>query len=312
MKLIGTRCLGGKIRAYHTLNGVYGRIEPAATYEVKCFDKKMNYAVAPNLARAVYTTPHSVVCINQDSDMLWHYDLEPRSTQRYLNHPSCAFSLDGAWVWVYCPDVMADRGPDILVVLRADTGQEVARTELDSVGQGASFALHPDGRYILLDVGEGQDGVKLYRAALTGNEIDLHSYGWDDRCLVDVAPHGQWFMTVDHGQHDVAFHVFLSGDVVLREPVESFSDEDLGDDEAIMNWNGGFLNADVAVVTIVGEKDDKEWHRHYSIELRTGTSPLRFEAYSLDSYDFEPLGDSTWIVSGPDNSLIRYRFSTTG
>jgi hypothetical protein len=57
---------------------------------------------------------------------------------------------------------MADRGPDILVVLRAETDEEVARTELESVGKGTVIALHPDRRDIRLSVGEGQDGVKSY------------------------------------------------------------------------------------------------------------------------------------------------------
>ncbi|KAF7184636.1 hypothetical protein CNMCM7691_005879 [Aspergillus felis] len=235
---------------------------------------------------------------------------EPRSTQRYVPHSNCAFSLDGAWVWVYRPDAMADRGPDILVVLRAETGEEVARTELDSVGQGAGLALHPDGRHVLLDVGEGQDGVKLYRAALTGDDIDLHSYGWDDRCLVDLSPDGRRFMTVDHGRYDIAFHVFPSGEEVLRLPVEAFGYE-YGVDEACMHWNGGFLSADIAVITIAGEKDDKEWHCHYSIDLRSGIPLGRFEAHSRDNYDFEPLGDGTWIVSGPDGSPVHCQSSMT-
>jgi len=155
-------------------------------------------------------------------------------------------------------------------------------------------------------VGEGQDGVKLYRAALNGDSIDLHSYVWDCRTLVDVAPDGRSFMTVDL---DFAFHAFPGGEVVLRVPVEDFGYEyggdEYGDDEAIAHWTGGFLNADIAVVTIVGEKDDKEWHCHHGIDLRTGTPLGRFEAHSRDREDFEPLGDGTWIVSGPDGSPIR-------
>lgn len=310
MKLTTTRYLHGEIRAYHASGSVYGPLEPAATYRVECSDEQLSHAVAPNLDQAVYTTSHSVVCISQNNDLLWHYDLEPRSTQRHLRDPRCLFSLDGAWVWVYRPDAMCGRGSDLLVVLRADTGEEVARTELDSVGEGAELALHPDGQHILLDVGEGQDGVKLYRAAFTGDDIDLHSYGWNDRCLIDLAPDGQWFMTVDQGRYDVTFHVFPSGKVVLQVPVETFGYEYFGDDEAGMEWNGGFLNADNAVVTIAGEKDDKEWHRHYIIDLRTGTPRGRFEAYSRDKYDFEPLGDGTWIVSGPDSGAVRRRLPT--
>ncbi|GIJ99684.1 hypothetical protein Aspvir_003685 [Aspergillus viridinutans] len=310
MKLTTTRYLDGEIRAYRVSGSIHGPLEPAATYRVESSGKELIHAVAPNLDRAVYITSHSVVCISQNSDLLWRYDLEPRSTQRYVPHSNCVFSLDGAWVWVYRPDAMADRGPDILVVLRAETGEEVARTELDSVGQGARLALHPDGRHILLDVGEGQDGVKLYRAALTGGDIDLHSYGWDDRCLVDLSPDGRRFMTVHHSRYDIAFHVFPRGEVVLRLPVEAFGYE-YGDDGACTHWNGGFLNADIAVITIAGEKDDKEWHCHYSIDLCSGIPLGRFEAHSRDNYDFEPLGDGTWIVSGPDGSAVRRRSSMT-
>lgn len=310
MKLTATRYLPGKIHAYNVSRSVCGSLDPETIYRVDSSDKHLNHAVAPNLNQLVYATSHSVVCISRNSETLWQYDLEPRSTQRHLRDCSCVFSQDGTWVWVYRPDAMADRGPDILVVLRADTGQEVARTILGSVGEGAQLVLHPDGRHVLLDVGEGQDGVKMYRAAFTGESIDLHSYGWEDRVLIDMAPDGQSFMTVDHGRYDVAFHAFLSGEVVMRIPIEAFGHEYFGEDEAGMDWNGGFLNPDIAVATIAGEKDDKEWHRHYSIDLRTGTSCHRFEAYSRDNHDFEPLGDGTWIVSGPGGNAIRYGGST--
>lgn len=270
MKLTTTRYLPGKIHAYKFSRSVCGPLEPEAIYKVNCPEKNLNHAVAPNLDRAIYITSHSVVCINQNSDILWQYDLEPHSTQRHLCDCTCTFSLDGALVWVYRPDAMADRGSDLLVVLRADTGQEVGRTTLNSVGEGAQLLLHPDGRHILLDVGEGQDGVKLYRAVFTGDNIDLHSYEWDDRVLIDVAPDGRWFMTVDHGRYDVAFHDFLSGEVMLRVPIEAFGYEYFGDDEACIDWNGGFLNGDIAVVTIAGEVDDQEWYCHYIIDLRSG------------------------------------------
>jgi hypothetical protein len=74
------------------------------------------------------------------------------------------------------------------------------------------------------------------------------------------------------GDLDFAYHAFPGGEVVLRVPVEAFGYEYGGgeyeDDEACTHWNGGFLNADVAVATIAGEKDDKEWHCRYSIDLR--------------------------------------------
>ena len=143
MKLI-TRYLDGAIRAYQVPGNVHGPLEPAATYRVE--SRELIHAVAPSLDRAVYATSHSMECISQNSDLLWHYNLEPRSTVRHVPISKCAFSLDGSWVWVYRPDAMANRGPDILVVLRAETGEEVARTELGSVGEGAKIAPHPDRR----------------------------------------------------------------------------------------------------------------------------------------------------------------------
>lgn len=104
MKLTTTRYLPGEIRAYHVSRSMYGPLKPAAIYRVECSDKELNHAVAPNLDRVVYTTPHSVVCSSQNSDLLWHYALEPRSTQRHLRDCNYVFSLDGAWVWMYRPD----------------------------------------------------------------------------------------------------------------------------------------------------------------------------------------------------------------
>ena len=123
--------------------------------------------------------------------------------------------------------------------------------------------------------------------------------------MIDVAPDGRWFMTVDHSRYDVTFHVFLSGEVILRVPIEAFGYEYFEDDEAC-------IDGDIAVVTIAGEEDDQEWHCHYSINLRSGIPCGRFEAYSRDNYDFEALGDGTWIVSGLDGSVVRRRWSTTG
>ena len=95
------------------------------------------------------------------------------------------------------------------------------------------------------------------------------------------------------------------GTAGFEDFIYEYGGDEYGDDEAGAHWTGGFLNADIAIVTIVGEKDDKEWHCHYSIDLRTGTPLGRFEAHSRDREDFEPLGDGTWIVSGPDGSPIR-------
>ncbi|KAL6408564.1 uncharacterized protein AUP68_08424 [Ilyonectria robusta] len=307
MKPTTTRYLDGEVRAYQVSDDVGGPLEPVATYRIEAADDILDHAVAPDLRRAAYTTRNSVVCIGQDGGVLWHYDLEPRSSQLYGFTPSCDFSLDGTRLWVYRPDAMADRGDhDMLVVVRADTGEVLAEADLDTIGHGAQHVQHPDERHVLLEVGEGQDGVNIFRAALTGDGLDLHSYGWIDRCLVDVAPDGRCFMTVHHGQTgqtDVAFHAFPDGEVVLCLPVAAFGYQG---NEASIDWSGGFLDQDIAIVTIIGNTDDQEWRHHHRVDLRTGAPLGRFEAHSRHGDDFKPLGDGTWITSDRDGNPVRW------
>lgn len=308
MKSTTTRYLNGTLNLYQVTTAEDRLLKPVATYAIKSDDKELSHAVAPDLSRLVYATSNSIICFDRKGDARWRYDLEPLSTAYRVRPPDFAFSLDGTWLWVYRPDAINDRGPDTLVTLRVSTGEVVAKAELDSVGEGGRIALHRDDRHILLGVGEGQDGARVYLAALSASHdsIELHSYEWNDRVLIDTSPDGSQFMTVDHGRDDVAFHTFPSGEIALCLPIDAFEDED---EEPLIDYAGGFLNSDTAVVTLAGEKDDKEWHRHYRIDLRTRRPQGRFEAYSRDSYDFEPLGDGTWIVSGADGRPIRHKLS---
>jgi hypothetical protein len=303
MKHAITRYRNGELRAYQIPEGVDQPLGPVVTYLIEPDDEVQSHAAAPNLDRAIYTTRNQVTCVGQDGGLLWRYELEPHTSER-LPSTTCIFSLDGTWVWLYRPDAMSDRGPDLLVVLGADTGEVAAQVELDTVGQAAQFVQHLDGRHIMLDVGEGQDGVRLFLASLNdGGGIDLHSYGWDDRALIDIAPSGQCFMTVDHGRCDVAFHTFPSGEEVLRVPIED-SGYEYGDE--FIDWNGGFLNADIAVIVITGELNDEEWYHYYEVDLRSGKPLGRFEAHFSKIDGFQSLGGGTWIVSDLNGDPVRH------
>ena len=77
----------------------------------------------------------------------------------------------------------------------------------ETVGHGAGHHVHPVDGNLYLDIGEGQDGSVILRGgAGVDGEAEFVTYPWWDRCLIDLAPDGQQFMTVDHGQADVAFH----------------------------------------------------------------------------------------------------------
>lgn len=108
-------------------------------------------------------------------------------------------------------------------------------------------------------------------------------------------------MTVNHSQADVAFHVFPEGQEVLRLPVAAFG---YHDDKLFIDWSGGFLYRDIAIVTIMGVTNDEEWRHHHRVNLRTASLLGRFEPKS-DGCDFEPLGNGAWIFSKPDSNPVR-------
>ncbi|KAJ5678633.1 hypothetical protein N7462_006877 [Penicillium macrosclerotiorum] len=305
MKPAIASCRDGELHVYQIPN-ILDQPVPVTVYPIEADEEVLSQAAAPDLIRIVYSTRNKMRCLGQDGGLLWCYDISPHTTER-LPRTECIFSLDGLFVWLYRPDAMTSRGPDRLVVLRADTGEVVAQVELDTVGQGGLLVPHSDGRHVMFDVGEGQDGVRLFCAALADSGINLYSYPWDDRALIDIASDGQLFMTVDHGRYDVAFHAFPSGEVVRKLSVTAlgsgnYDDDDDGDDDEddppLIDWSGGFLNSDIAVVVITGELDDKEWHHYYEVDLRTGKPLGRFDAHVREGDNFIPLGDGTWIVSG--------------
>ncbi|MGI5239618.1 hypothetical protein [Dactylosporangium sp. CA-139066] len=241
------------------------------------------FVVAPGGRRAVYVTPDLVVCVDGRGEV-WRFEIAPPAKPRPGARAGCAYSLDGATVWVYMPDAMArDAGPDRWLALDGATGRLIDAAALPTVGQGARHFAHPDAVHLLLDVGEGQDGCCTYRARIDDGRIELHEYPWTDRSLVAIAPDGRHFMTVDHGQADAAFHTYPDGDVVARVAVEALGHDP---DEAFVEWIGGYLDVGTAVVTVAGEtEDEEEWLQRYLVNPHTGAVLGRFESPSEDVSD---------------------------
>jgi hypothetical protein len=151
---------------YDPAGSAQGVLDPVMVFPVRPEDEVVGHTASPDISRVVYTTKNAVACVTGGGDELWRYDLEPLSTREHGHSLSCKFSADGALVWLYRPDAMAGRGGvDKWVVLDAEKGTVVARTDLGTVGHGAVHFRHPDGVHMLLDVGEGQDGSTIFRGA---------------------------------------------------------------------------------------------------------------------------------------------------
>lgn len=300
-----TRFVTGSVHAYDfsDIPPQESAAVPAAVFPIDTGVEPRSNTVAPDLRRAVYTTDDEMVCVDRDGNTLWEHDFGPDSLSKHVPRADCRFSLDGTVVWVYQPDNMAGRDKlDRWVAVAADTGTVIAHVKLDTAGEGAHHHVHPDGEHILLDVGEGQDGSRLYRGRLHQNVIELTEYPWTDRIIVGLSPDGRHFMTVDQDQADVAFHTYPDGDTVTTVPVESFG-YDTG--EAYVEWSGGYLDTDTAVVVIGGETDDEEWYRHHLVDVGTGQVHGTLDTQSRNVYDLEPLGDGTWVSTRDDDQLWR-------
>ncbi|MDX3234431.1 hypothetical protein PV392_01750 [Streptomyces sp. ME03-5709C] len=270
-----TRHRDGLIHAYVLQSGVLGVLEPAAVFRPRPGDEVVESAVRPDLERVVYTTPNSVVCLTRAGDLAWTPDFEPHSDRHHGHRPGCALSQDGRTVWVYRPDAMAQRGgADQGVVHNADTGAILARQEFETVGHGAHHYVHPMDGSVYLDIGEGQDGSVILRGTIGAHgEAEFVTYPWSDRCLIGPAPDVHQFMTVDHGQADVAFHRHPSGEVLF---------------------------------TLGGEGEgEEEWFRYHLVDVRTGTLGGEMAVEVDDPYRLEPLGDGSWLTDAPDTDPVR-------
>ncbi|MGI5171131.1 hypothetical protein ACQEU3_42940 [Spirillospora sp. CA-253888] len=81
-------------------------------------------------------------------------------------------------------------------------------------------------------------------------------------------------------------------------------------DEAVefrLEWSGGFLSPDTAVVVLAGETDDNpDWFRDYRVDLRAGRVEERFEGLNEHPYDLQLLGDGSWLTTDPSGHPVRW------
>ncbi|MFJ5264689.1 hypothetical protein ACIQAC_29945 [Streptomyces sp. NPDC088387] len=300
-----TRLVEGRVCAYDLATEELGVLSPVMVWGPSLGDEVVDHTVATHLQRAYYTTLDAVVCVATDGDEVWRYGLEPQAAHRRGHRPSCVMSSDEGVIWVYRPDAMAGRNrPDQWVALDGGSGAVVAQVDLKTVGHGGTQLLHQTTGHVLLDVGEGQDGSVVHRASLTDSGLHLFAYPWDDRCLIDLSPDGSRFMTVHHGQTDMAIHAYPHGEVVLTLGLDDFGHDP---DEVFVEWSGGYLSPDTVIVTVAGEtEDEREWFRHYRVEVSSGRLLAELDTHADNPYDVQPLGDRSWLTTDPSGHPIRW------
>ncbi|MFD4657753.1 hypothetical protein ACFWP2_19235 [Kitasatospora sp. NPDC058444] len=300
-----TRLVDGLVRAYLPHPDAVGVLSPAVTFRPPPDDDVVSHTAATDLRHAYCTTLDAALCVTADGTLLWRSPFEPPANEVFGHRPGCELSTDGQVLWVYRPDAMAGRGrPDQWIALDAATGEVLARADLETVGHGGVQLAHPAGAQMLLNVGEGQDGSVVHRASVTGGRIELVTYPWDDRCLIDLSPDGHRFLTVDHAQNDLAVHAFPGGEVLFTLTAADFGHDP---DTVFLEWSGGHLTEDTLLATLVGQDEDEEdWFRHYLLDARTGHVHGEFDTRTTDPYDLHPLGDGSWLTTGPGGHPVRH------
>ena len=259
------------------------------------------HAVTSTMDRVAYVTDSAVVLVRPDGTEVWRLDLGAR---RHDGNgcASCAFAAGDRLLWVYLPNEMAGRdGGDQWLVIDAADGEVRRRHPLPSVGEGGHHHALSDGR-MLLDIGEGQDGTRIFLAEPDG---EVREFPWSDRSVVDVSPDELQFMTVHHDQEDVRFHAFPGGKVEARLKIAAL-EKALGLQELFFEWTGGYLDGDTAVVVLSGEDSrEGEWWRHFRVSTSTGEVLGELPIVTIDAYDLRPMGDGTYVITDTDGTLRR-------
>ncbi|WP_143728269.1 hypothetical protein [Micromonospora cremea] len=195
-------------------------------------------AVSPALDLAVFSGQHALHAVDAAGTLRWqvrHACWAPSclslhdSYQEYADstehrHPdsgSCWISADGSTVWAHVrtplPDDVNSEFDEEWLVLDGVDGRILGRASTDTAAAG-HHVPSPDPGQMGLSVGEGQDGVPLLWGRWDGARLAVNRIGDDDRCLIDVSPCGTRFLTVAHGQGELAIHSLPDG-VVAHEVV---------------------------------------------------------------------------------------------
>src|SRR5438132_8235846 len=144
--------------------------------------------VSPDLTRVAVSGRDRIRVVDEQGAVLWSVSHSPWGTD-YSYAGSCGFSLDGRQVWATVPDTAlgtevhdglwdddldADQPSgagrwgrpeswgDQWWVLDATTGAILGRGWLGAAATGSRVLAHPDGVHMGLDLGEGQDGSRIY------------------------------------------------------------------------------------------------------------------------------------------------------
>ncbi len=262
-------------------------------------------AVAPDLSFAVFSGQHAIRATDQRGEVRW----ERRHDSWDSGSGSAAVTADGRSVWATVPGPQPTAAPweyggDEWLVLDAATGEQIGKATLDCAAAGSLHSLHPDATHVGLSVGEGQDGSPSYWGSLDNGTLTVRTFGDRDRALLDVAPDGRGFLTVQHLLGDVAVHDFAD-DAVTAEIDAAGLLAHAGHhvEDASFHYQAGYLTADTIIASAyeIHERGGSQEHQHWILDGRT-LAPVGRVAYpTTPGTDLWALRDGTWLTADRDH-----------
>ncbi|WP_037603317.1 hypothetical protein [Streptacidiphilus rugosus] len=273
-------------------------------------------AVSPDGARVVVGGKDDIRLVDEHGDVLWSVRHAPWGTG-YSYSGSCEFSADGQTVWATVPETELDSdeedglwGDDQEVetaapsgswsapegwgdqwwVIDATTGKIIGRRWLGCEATGSVTLRHADGVHMGLNVGEGQDGSRIYWGSVNDGSPQVVTNGDVSRALADLHPDGATYVTLPRDSDGLMLHDFSSRSVIAHRPNSDFLESD--------EWplHAQYLDRE----TILLETVDRKWKtaRHLAFDaLRLEYLGEVVYPTGIDSSTFHSVHAGTWATN---------------
>jgi hypothetical protein len=283
--------------------------------------------VSPELTKVAVSGRDRISVVDDRGAVLWSVSHTPWGTG-YSYAGACGFSPDGRQVWATVPDTelgtevedglwdddldadepsaaggwgRAQSWGDQWWVLDAATGTILGRGWLGAEATASTVLAHPDGVHMGLDLGEGQDGSRIYWGSRPHGRLLAATTGDTTRALADIHPGGKTYLTTARDSDGLMLHDFASHAMLAHRP----DAELLGPGECMAI--GAYLDD----TQILVETIDKDWRTVRLLVLTADDLEILGDVrYPAPAGPSTSSGrDGTWVTR-EDGALSRWRLDT--